>query len=43
MPGRSPLLLAMLFLVTLGLAAWELRVLTRESIRRSFELGDPAA
>jgi hypothetical protein len=43
MPGRSPLLLAMLFLVTLGLAAWELRVLTRESIRPSFELGDPAA
>jgi hypothetical protein len=42
-PGRSPLLLALLGIFTVGLTLWELRVLTRPNVRRSFELGDPTA
>jgi hypothetical protein len=42
-PGRSPFLLALLGIFTVGLTLWELRVLTRANVRRSFELGDPAA
>jgi len=40
---RSPALIAVLILLSFALTIWEIRVLTRPDVRRSFELGDPAA
>ena len=41
--GRSPAAVVPLVFVTLALMLWQIRVLTRPNVRRSFELGDPAA
>jgi hypothetical protein len=40
---RSPAVIAVLMLLSFALTIWEIRVLTRPNVRRSFELGDPAA
>ncbi|HEY6147492.1 MAG TPA: hypothetical protein VIZ69_07325 [Thermoanaerobaculia bacterium] len=40
---RSPALVAVLTILSVALTFWEIRVLTRPGVRRSFELGDPAA
>ncbi len=40
---RSPAVAAVLWLLSLALTVWEVRVLTRPDVRRSFELGDPTA
>ena len=40
---RSPAAIAVLTLLSLALTIWEIRVLTRPDVRRSFELGDPTA
>ena len=40
---RSPVVIAVLMLLSLALTIWEIRVLTRPDVRRSFELGDPTA
>jgi hypothetical protein len=41
--GSSPVLLGALLLASLALIGWQIRVLTRADVRRSFELGNPAA
>ena len=41
--GSSPAVVATVALLGLALTLWQLRVLTRPGVRRSFELGDPAA
>jgi hypothetical protein len=41
--SRSPVVAATLVVLGLALTLWQLRVLTRPNVRRSFELGDPAA
>ncbi|MDQ6893991.1 MAG: hypothetical protein M3167_15065 [Acidobacteriota bacterium] len=40
---RSPAVIAVLIFLSFSLTVWEIRVLTRPDVRRSFELGDPAA
>jgi hypothetical protein len=40
---RSPVLIAVLIFLSFALTIWEIRVLTRPDVRRSFELGDPTA
>src|SRR3954471_5732819 len=40
---RSPILMALFALLSFAVSVWEIRVLRRPEVRRSFELGDPAA
>lgn len=40
---HSPVAIAVLALLSLAVTIWEIRVLTRPAVRRSFELGDPTA
>lgn len=40
---RSPAVIVVFMLLSFALTIWEIRVLTRPDVRRSFELGDPKA
>jgi hypothetical protein len=41
--GKSTAMIVTVVVVGVALTLWQLRVLTRPAVRRSFELGDPAA